>query len=320
MYEDQLIGLRHPVTRELAQMSVMGANGEHLCLALYLGEESLHRFNLIHRKAEDGHGLSQQDSMDLILESRQLQISFERREHLSKNELAIIKKLGRKYRGNNWPLFRSFHPGSCPAPVNDAEAEWLIFAMEQIIEITPSLKEDPSIYQRGGKKGLETLTREFHEGVWRSIWLPDDTRVFQFPTPAPDAALVSKVAGHKNRLIVECQFQMATIPIGPGREASIFPYMLFSVDSASGFVLGMQMLSTGEQTHESLIASVPDSFLKEWDRNGICPASIHVGTLATEAALKKTAAALKIPLLVKPELPALDEALSSVMGFMRGGH
>jgi hypothetical protein len=37
MFEDELIGLRHPRTKELAQISIMGANGEHISLALYLG-------------------------------------------------------------------------------------------------------------------------------------------------------------------------------------------------------------------------------------------------------------------------------------------
>jgi len=88
MYEDQLIGLRHPVTGELAQISIMGISGEHLCLALYLGEEALHRFNFSHNELPEDEELPLDDALMLILESRQLQVSFDGRNQLAKSDLA----------------------------------------------------------------------------------------------------------------------------------------------------------------------------------------------------------------------------------------
>ena len=76
MSEVQVIELRHPETGESGYISIIGGNGEHLCLALYLGEEALHRFNLMQEAEFEGIHLGRADQMALILESRQIQLSF----------------------------------------------------------------------------------------------------------------------------------------------------------------------------------------------------------------------------------------------------
>ena len=110
MTEDQIIGIRHPETGEFAYISIMGALGSHLCLALYLGDEALHRFNLMQREDPCDPSFPQQDSLGLVLETRQLQVAFGSRQDLGKHEIASIKSLGRKYRGENWPSMRSYFP------------------------------------------------------------------------------------------------------------------------------------------------------------------------------------------------------------------
>ncbi len=319
MYEYEIIGLRHPVTGELAHISIMGSNGGHLCLALYLGEESLHRLNLIHGEASERDDLLPEDVMSLILESRQLQVVFEYRNQLSKSDLAEIKKLGRKYKGGNFPQFRSFQPGRCPARINDEEEDWLVHALTQIMEIIPDLESGQIVYKLDGEEGSESLVRECHEGVWRNTWLPTDTRLFQFPTPEPDAALVKKVTGYPSRAEVQCQFQIIPSPVGASSENAIFPYATLSVNADSGFVFGMELLSVEKQSFQKLIASVPDHFLHQWDRHQVCPASLHVATLGSYALLEKTAAALGVSLVLENELPALNDALASALSFLHGG-
>ena len=312
MFEDELIGLRHPGTKELAQISIMGANGQHISLALYLGEEALLRFNTMHQELPEGEELPQEDGMALVLESRQLQVSFGDRGELSKAELAEIKRLKRKYRGGNYPQFQSFHPGRCPRSINDKEAEWLVHALTQTKEVALMLRAGLIAHKRTGKQGLESITREFHDGVWRTTWVPTDSRTFDFPAPAPDTSLVAKVAQHPGS-DVDCHFQIIPNPIGASRENSVFPYLALSVDRNSGFIFGMELISVEEQPHEQMIASVPDHFLRQWDRQQLRPTSLRVATRGTHAMLEKTAAELGIPLVLDAELPALQAALSSVM-------
>lgn len=318
MNETQLIGLRHPETGELARLSMMGAAGNHSSLAVYLGEEALHRFNLMQHAAGEGIGITEEDTLSLILDSRQLQVSFAVRDELFKSELAEIKALGRKYRGGNYPCFRSFHPGRAPGPVTGAEALWLEYAMEQMLAVAPVLKLDQFGDYRAGADGVEILTRECREGAWSTTWTPADDRLFTFPEPAPSEIMVAKTVRQTSALDIECHFQLLPNPIGPQGKA-VFPCVALSVDRASGFVLGVELLSVEKQSHEDLIASVPDVFLRMWDRHSIRPASLRVASESARAMLTKTAQALGVPLRRERVLPALQEALDGLMGFMQRG-
>ncbi|HYF35848.1 MAG TPA: hypothetical protein VD994_11195 [Prosthecobacter sp.] len=318
MREEQIIGLKHPETGEMGYLSVMGASGIHRTLAVYLGEEALHRFNLIQEAGYQGIDLRQEDVMTLVLESRQLQMNFCRRQELFAAESAEIKALKRKYRGENWPCFRSFKPGHAPARAEGEELRWLEVGAEQILALAPALRQDLFGDTRGGKAGLEHMTREWSDGEWRTVWRARDQRLHEFATPSADAALVAEVAALKAGPQVECQFELIPAPIGEEGSA-VFPYLALTVDSRSGAVLGMEMLSLESQSHAELIAQAPNDFLKQWLQLGVRPARIQVATATTAALLDKTAKALKMPLQRVGYLPALDQAVRSLQAFMRKG-
>lgn len=317
MGETQLVGLIHPETGELARVSIMGASGNHLTLALYLGDESLHRFNLIQDAAGEGIQLAQEDVVALILEARQLQTSFATRDELLPQELGEIKALGRKYRGENWPCFRTFRPGWAPSPVDgDGDVAWLEAAMEQILAVAPALRGDRfGDYRAREGGGIEHIARERGpDGAWRTTWVPCDSALYEMPRPEPGEFFVAKVAAlPASNSKVECQFQLVPSPIGERGKPATFPYVVASAESKSGFVLGAELLSVEAQSHENLIASVPDHFLQQWASLGQRPAAICVATETTRALLEKTAAALRIPIQRKDHLPALSQFLAPMV-------
>lgn len=321
MSEDQLIGLRHPETGERGFISIMGASGTHVSLAIYLGDESLRRFNLIQDADLEGIDLSEEDRIALILECRQLQASFSTRDELYPVELREIKALGRKYRGANWPTFRSFQAGWVPKTVDsDEEASWLAAAMEQTLEIAPKLRRNPSGFYRERKHGeVVFLTRERGpDGAWRTVWLPIDEELYEFPKPEPGEFFAAKtLALPKSKDCVECHFQVLPCPVGVRGKSATYPYVAMSVDAAGGRVLGMDLLSVETQSHEELTASVPDVFLQQWTRAGLRPGSIRVASELTHALLEQTAAVLKIPIERESELPALDHVLSSILSVIQ---
>jgi hypothetical protein len=318
MNEEQLIAIRHPETGRLDHISIMGAMGNHFSLAIYLGAEARQRFNLIQSAEYDDRPLSQDDTVALILDTPQLQVSFSERGELFKSELAAIKKHGRKYRGNNWPTFRTFSPGHCPIPANPQETAWLCTAIRQVLEVTPALRigEDTYRYDHGT---VEILTRECLDGVWQTTWHDDDFSKFTYPQPEPDSFLLEKIRQLPREIPLEVHFQLVPNPVGKSRETSVFPYLLLVVEPKSHFVLGVSMLSIEGQTYESLLASLPNELLRLCDKHSIRPASIAVASPATHCLLVKTAAALGIPCKLKKRLPALNDALGSLMGFMGGG-
>lgn len=318
MLESPVIGVKHPESGEMGYLSVMGAAGNHRSIALYLGENALDRFNLIQEAGGLGIDLSQEDVMALILESRQVQVSFADRDELFKPELAEIKALGRKYRGGNWPCFRSFKAGWAPLIADGVERAWLRIGMEQLLAVAPGLQGDYFGDSLVGPKG-EVFSRECKDEVWTDTWTPAQEGIFAYPTPEPQEFLATKVGMHKVKQHLECQFQIIPNPIGtPGRSAT-FPYFLCVVDAESGMVLGMEILSVEKQAYDELIASVPDCFLRLCDRHSIRPASIRVATQTTQALLEKTAKIIKVPLLRQPSLPLLNEAITGMMELMYPG-
>lgn len=311
MEETQLIAIEEPEIGRRDHISIMGAVGTHQSLAVYLGPEGRHRFNLV--QAE--RGFPQADILTLIIDTPQLQCSFSGRSNLYKSELVAIKQAGRKYRGENWPSFRTFRPGHCPAIASEPEIRWLCTAIEQVLEIAPTLNFGGGTQRlRDGR--AEILTRRLLNGEWRTDWTEDDPSLFVFPQPAADDSLVEKVRIQSNTLPLEVLFQQLPNPIGKHRESSVFPYLILAVEPKSHFVLGCKLLSVENQSHEDLIASIPNEFLQICVERSIRPSAIHVASPATHALLTPTAAALGIRCELKDRLPTLNDAFGSLMEYM----
>jgi hypothetical protein len=309
--ETDLIRLIHPQTGETAHISIMGQNGQHFALALYIGDEDFHRYNLMQSDDPCDPEFPEEDSIGLMLETRQLQLSFGSRNELMTDELNVIKKLGLKYRGKNWPMFRSFKPGYAPGALDEAEIVWLTIAIEQFLELATQWKKPPVKTFRIKDHNCDILTRICHNGTWQSTWTEHDGMSFEWPTPEPSELLIEKIKQHNNLVDLDCHFQLLTALIGP-KGTAIFPYIAISVEAKSGFILGMELLSVENQTHKELIASVPDVFLKQWDKASIRPASIRVRSITSYSMLEIAAADLNTPLRRANKLPSIDHILKNL--------
>lgn len=308
--ETDLIALRHPETGRLAYLSVMGSGGEHFSLAIYLGEDSLGRFHLIQALADEDR-FRQDDFMALTLENRHLQVSFETRQDLHKDDLTLIKKLNRRYRGSNWPLFRSYHAGYEPGPLDAADAAWAEHALTQLLDLTPRLRDAAVSSSRGREPKVAIIGRELHDGAWRDFYQPLDPTPYAFPAAPFDAALLAKVKALPRSAVMLWTLKLLPNPVGLRFGERTFPYLLMGVDPASGFMLGMELLSVETQPHEQLLASIPDTLLRLCLKNEIRPAALTVAGLRLEALLKPAATALGIT-LTEEDIPGFDEMLAQM--------
>lgn len=307
--EIQLIALRHPQTGEVGYLSVMGREGSHRALAVYLGQEAIERFNRIH---SDDPG-TEQDAMRLILESRQLQLSFNERAILTKEDLAEIKTLGRKYRGETWPQMRSFHPGVVADRITEEEAVWLTLAVEQLFIVAPRLKSDPDqTFRQMGQEPQILCRSQSAEGVWADEWIPHHTKLHSFPQPDCDTALAARVKALPDKRKIECLFMLLPSRIGPKGGRCVYPYIILAVDADSGFILGVELTSMEKRTFEELIAEVPNTFLRLFERAGICPKKLDCASLATAHLLHQPAKQLGVKVQCYEGLPLLDEIVAKM--------
>ncbi|HDR05895.1 MAG TPA: hypothetical protein ENN84_11715 [Candidatus Marinimicrobia bacterium] len=141
LYEDQLFAIKIPSRYENAFISVLGNSGLDYSICAFLGKEGLEGF----------YGM--QDTLPMTIDHLpnpyfdfvgltcpRVQATFIPYSQMEKEDLALIRKLKLNFsKGIGYPVFLSFVPGFYPAPANCEEADILIDAIEQLIELFPSL-------------------------------------------------------------------------------------------------------------------------------------------------------------------------------------
>lgn len=92
-----------------------------------------------------------------------------------------------------------------------------------------------------------------------------------------------------------------------------------AVDSKSGTVMGVEVLSVETCTHEALLAAVPDVLLRLLKKAGARPALIRTTSYRTASLLAGLAKELNIAIHREREIPELEAALHSLRGMMMRG-
>ena len=136
MSEIDVFGVRLPSTREPVFVSVMGQLGKHLAVGVYPGALAMAEFHDVATgEAEAAH---------LLLEVPQVQLSFEDRDFVEREDRTVMKglNLSGRYRGEQaYPLFRSFRPGYAPWFIEADEGEALAWALEQLLDVAPRFRD-----------------------------------------------------------------------------------------------------------------------------------------------------------------------------------
>ena len=315
MQEDDLFAIQNPDTGENGFVSVMGSGGEHFAVGIYLGTEALMGFWMMHQMPTF--------DMEMFLAFRQLQLSFEDREIVEEEDRAVMKKLGLKFRGRNaWPLFRSFQPGYLPWLIDATEARFLIYALEQTLQVTPRVKDNPDL--------LVTADNETYFGrvacteAGQPVW-SDEAIVVHAPERSSlelpmNEALLEVVAAKPQRrgFTLELDTIGLEMIVGDDEGRPYMPTMLLGVDAKSGMVLIHEFLNPAGGPLE-MLGSIPATLVEQmaaWDNR---PATIHVaeGPLADLVDLLSEALGWKVRL--KEELKMLDAAAEALTDWLGAG-
>jgi hypothetical protein len=84
------------------------------------------------------------------------------------------------------------------------------------------------------------------------------------------------------------------------------------VESSSQMVIGMKILSTEKQSFEELIQSVPNHFLKLFEKAGIRPITLECNSDATGHLLREIGQSLQVMVDIFDELPVLDRIMATM--------
>jgi hypothetical protein len=315
MEETDLIGIQNPDTSEIGFISVMGAIGEYVAVALYLGAEGLYGFI----------DLQTESNPDRVMELSQVQVAFLDRKYLEKDDLQLIKKLDLKFKGAGaWPVFRSYRPGYLPWFITLDESRFLVHALSQIIEVAINVRDKARPFNPTGRvEQGGYLMRVARKGESRLIW---EDQVWRIPKPTTetppaimDASLLKSV-GQIPRSKLEFEIDLTLLParIGKRGQRPRAAYTLMIVDRDSGFIFGFELMSA-EDSSAAMYSRVPHAVLKLLVQAQIVPARMTVRSDKLRNVLKSLAQKLSVELRLVNELRSVDEAMESMTAWMQTG-
>lgn len=314
MFEDNIFGVQNPETGETGFVSVMGMAGEHISVAVYPGAAALHSFLELQEDAEFG---DTEVAPERVLEIPQIQASFEDRDYLQKEDHEVIKKLGLKFRGAKaWPMFRNYTPGLFPWFISGAEARFLNYTLEQLLEMAKRVQKDVEVLTPTDDDE-EFLVRVSRQENGKLVWEDKTVKVSQ-PAPLPalktqlDPKQIEQIKQKKlvNRSI-ELAIRMLPTPVQE-KGRPFFPYIMLVADSESGMILGMDMLHPLPSI-ASMRANVPNHLAKFLLKLDVIPHPIVVNSEWLAEALAPLTSELGLKLVQTDSLPSIEEAFAGMM-------
>ncbi|MGI9107327.1 MAG: DUF7309 domain-containing protein [Pyrinomonadaceae bacterium] len=318
MDETEIFGVQHPETGELGFVSVMGMAGEHFAVAIYQGAEGLYGLQDF---AADAEMANPQQLLDIP----QLQASFEDRDMLDKPDREVIKQLGLKFRGAHaWPMFRSYRPGFMPWFVTAQEARLITYALTQMLEVAPRVKDNPAILSaednEAGEIYLVRVARREGDGL---VW---EDRMMRVPPPEPvrlpvvvDVEVVGQLKELPRRsLALEIDLLSVPAAIGEKGERPARPYLLMLADAQSGMIVGTEMM-TVEDSLRGMHEQIPMLLAALLAQAGIVPGEIRVRSELLAELLHPLAKILNIKIREADRLPGIDAVMDSMFSWMMDG-
>lgn len=315
MDESEIFGVQNPETDEIGFVSVMGMMGEHLAVGVYLGAEGLYGFWGFQDEKHETEPLA-------LFDIPQIQVSFENRDGLKKEDRDLIKKLGLKFRGSqNYPMFRRTESGFMPWFITSEDARFLTYTIEQTLDVTPRIKENPLILSDENDKKDETyLVRIVEKQNGQLVWRDEMKRILP---PAPESISFNLPQETINRLrafpqnknlTFEIDLFHAPTPVADKDKRPFFPKMLMVAETNSGFILGFEIIKPQKEsskTHEEFFTNI----IKIWSNHKVLPKEIRVGSDLLFNLLKGFTQQLNIKLCQTNNLIAISEAKEGMFGF-----
>lgn len=246
MYDSDLFGVMNPENGETGYCCIMGNLGEHYALAVYLGTEGLEGY----MKMQEG--ISFLNPVEALNLQKCIMVSFENREYLMKEDLAVIKKLGLRFRGANaWPLFRSYLPGYHPWFLTPAEADFLILALQQATDVAKRFKNDVSLLvpPEKGQYLVRVPEKKGDVLVWRDEWLQPEAPEKKKTLPLPDEKRLEKLkstAAIRKKTIWEIDYFYSPEGVREKGERPYYPYVILWADHNSGLSLNIHLAKPSE--------------------------------------------------------------------------
>jgi hypothetical protein len=303
MYEDQVFCVKDPDTHVLCFISIMGSLGEQFALSAYTGVDEYRKFV----EFKEGDPMNNPEK---YLEINQLQVSFNSKPDLEKEDVAILKALGLSYsQKNQWPIFRSLKDGFLPWFLEPDEVKTMAVVLEQSIEIMMRRKSGLTFPDPDDDNFLVRYAEKRDGGcIWNEKTIEIEFPGVFFKIPAPDEKLIRRIMllPATNKLF-EFDFALLLNPIRDIKtERPYYAAMALLVDHRSGMIVGSELFGV-KCNYIQRLEQAPAVLLKLLSRQKIRPKGVDIVQPELHEILEPLLTHLEIKLRLTDELEMIAE-------------
>ena len=313
--DTMVFGVKLP-DEEIAYCCVMGNNGEHYGLAVYVGTLGLTHFINQLRGSALGYVSP--------LAIRSINCDFEKASdtNLSKTEKEEVRRIAKESgiglkRSQGYPEFICYDGGRVMEELDERSSDQLYAAMRATVTLSDMIREmtefelklrgfdrsDTYPYPWGGK--LIPLLNPRPDGGydWTTMRTPAALAPSEIAMPLSEAA--RKELDPLPRLgVYECRAVSLPAPLNI-EGGVLYPPMLMVIERLSGMIMPIKFTDNGG---DKGLADLLDNYVEALHERGSLPAQIVVDDPLTERVLADLCRQLGIRLEKVDELPNLDDA------------
>lgn len=312
MWDSDVFGVQNPEGGETGYCCVMGGEGEHFALGVYLGRGGLDGYWKLRTRRT-------MPSLEVMLQQTCLMASFEDRKFVEKQDRQVMDALGLRFRGRNaWPVFRSYLAGYYPWFLTRQEALYLTLAFQQSLDVALRFAKDPRLLAPTTRKRyLVRVPKKTDSGLaWHDEWLPPpppviETEAVAAPLDVRRAAALVRSARTRTG-VWEVDVMPTEEPVRDGDERPYYPSLILVVDRDSGFVFSAHIARPDRCATE-----LPSHLLTAAEEYGALPEQVAVRRETVAKLLQPTMAALGISLVQSRLLRSLQSAQTSLFRFFK---
>lgn len=316
IFEDEIFAVKLDGDR-IGYCCVMGRDGEHIALSLYVGDEGFSSY--LDLLLIDPEQIEDCQIGDIMLQDC-VQCALENRDDLSPEEVeavrAYAKERGLALRGaHSFPMFTRYrtyyHPWFVDDPTDQRD---IMCALEATVALVKYLKD----YDKD-QIGLKPL---YYENQKIPMLVKDKGRfvINYTETPAPtektfaepdmvNEVQIAKLKKQKQAGTVEAEIvRMPSAVRESEDDIPYFPANCMLINKSSGLMLRPAYAENAEYDPNEMLQSVLEVFVNA----GVYPKRIEVRTEETETVLRPLCEKAGIKLTVVEELPQMDELFDSL--------
>jgi len=209
-----------------------------------------------------------------------------------------------------------------PYYITSDEARFLIYAMEQTLEMTPRIRDDESLLPDPDEDVYLVRVAEKQGGklVWRDEIMeipPPDEFVISIDVPKE---VISELRNfpQKKGLVLEIDFSHAPTPVAEKGQRPFFPKMLIIAEAGQGMIVAFELVSP-EETLLETNAQVPRHLIENLLKLSVRPEEIRVQSEMLFEMLKSFTQQINVKLRQTDNLSAVEMARDAMFSFFGGG-